>query len=133
MAIDLISKVQIEAQNQVKTQFRVLIFDEIPIIFLAKYSNYNDVFLAKNAAEILEHTRINNHVIKLKKNKQAHFRPIYSLVLVELEILKTYIKTNLANGFIKPFKSFVRAIFFLVESQIEISAFIWITRVLIIS
>lgn len=32
---------------------------------------------------------------------------IYSLELVELENLKTYIKINLAIGFIKPFKSLV--------------------------
>ena len=48
--------------------------------------------------ELLKHTEINDHVIELEENKQSPFRPIYSLGPVELEKLKTYIKTNLANG-----------------------------------
>ena len=36
----------------------------------------------------------------LKKYKQPSIRPIYSLKQVELEILKIYIETNLANSFI---------------------------------
>ena len=46
---------------------------------------------------------MNKHAIKLEKNKQSLFRSIYSLGSVELEMLKTYIKTNLAKGFISSF------------------------------
>ena len=66
----------------------------------------------KNAVELLENTKMNEHVIKLEKDKQPSFGPIYSLSPVELEILKTYIKTNLANGFIWPFKSPAGALIF---------------------
>ena len=52
---------------------------------------------------------MNKYAIKLEKDKQPPFRPIYSLELVELEALKTYIKTNLANNFIRPSKSPIRA------------------------
>ena len=52
---------------------------------------------------------MNDHAIKLEEGKQPLFSPIYSLELVELETLKTYIKTNLANGFIRPFKSPAKA------------------------
>ena len=48
---------------------------------------------------------MNEHAIELEEGKQPPFGPIYSLRPVELEILKTYIKTNLANGFIRPSKS----------------------------
>ena len=48
---------------------------------------------------------MNDYAIKLEESKQPPFEPIYSLGLVELEILKTYIKANLANGFIWLFKS----------------------------
>ena len=48
---------------------------------------------------------MNEHAIKLEEDKQPHFGPIYSLGLVKLETLKTYIKTILVNGFIRPFKS----------------------------
>ena len=67
---------------------------------------------------------MNKHAIELEKDKQSSFGPIYSLVLVELETLKTYIKTNLANNFIRLFKSPARAFIFLIGSQIEAFAFV---------
>ena len=36
----------------------------------------------------------------MKKSKQLPYRPINSLGPVELKTFKSYIKTNLANGFI---------------------------------
>ena len=61
--------------------------------------------------ELPENTRINKHAIELKKAKQPPFGPIYSLNPVKLEILKTYIKINLANNFIyfsiSPAKAFI--------------------------
>ena len=50
--------------------------------------------------ELLENIGMNEHAIKLEEDKQPSFGPIYSLELVELEPLKTYFKTNLANSFI---------------------------------
>ena len=47
---------------------------------------------------------MNEHTIKIEEDKQLLFDSIYSLELIELETLKTYIKTNLANGFIWPSK-----------------------------
>ena len=69
---------------------------------------------------------MNEHAIKLEKDKQLLFGPIYSLGPVELETLKTYIKTNLANGFIQPFKSPARHLSSLTGSQMKASAFVWI-------
>ena len=40
-----------------------------------------------------------NYNIKLDKNKQLSFRFIYNLKLVELEMLKIYIKTYLGDNF----------------------------------
>ena len=54
----------------------------------------------ENAVEIPENTGINKYTIKLEESKQLLFELIYCLRLVELEILKTYIKINLANSFI---------------------------------
>ena len=58
--------------------------------------------------KLLEYDRINNYLINLLDNKQQFYSPIYSLKLVKLKILKTYIKTNLTSSFIKLFKSFSR-------------------------
>lgn len=52
------------------------------------------VFLA---AILLKHTKINNYTINLIKNKQLFYKLIYSLEIVKLKTLKTYIKTNLAH------------------------------------
>ena len=74
---------------------------EIP----TEYSDFSNVFFSDSAAKQPEHTGINDHFINLLNNKQPPYGPIYSLGLVELEILKTYIEANLASGFIKPSKS----------------------------
>ena len=75
------------------------------VTVLAKYSDFADVF-SKELAEVLpEHTGINEHSIKQEVGKQRPYAPIYSLGLVELQTLKTYIEINLANGFIQTSKS----------------------------
>ena len=51
--------------------------------------------------EFPKNTGMNEHAIKLEKSKQLFFGLIYSLSPVELKTLKIYIKTNLANGFIR--------------------------------
>ena len=83
-----------------QAQIRALLFDKAFTFILVEYSNYSNVFLTENAAGLSKHTRINNHTLKLKADKELLFRSIYSLELVKLEILKIYIKTNLANSFI---------------------------------
>ena len=51
--------------------------------------------------ELLKNTGINKHVIKLQDDKQPPYGPIYGLKPMELETLKTYIKTYLKTGFIQ--------------------------------
>ena len=97
-------------QAQIKAQVGTLSFNKAFIEVLVVYSNYNNVFSTEYAAELSENTKMNEHIIKLEKGKQPLFGPIYSLKLVELKTLKIYIKTNLANSFIQPFKSPVRAL-----------------------
>ena len=48
---------------------------------------------------------INKHVIEEENGKQPPSEPIFSLELVKLETLKTYIKTHLKTKFIQPSKS----------------------------
>ena len=48
---------------------------------------------------------MNEYAMKIEKDKQLSFRPIYNLGSVELRMLKTYIETNLAKNFIWPSKS----------------------------
>ena len=66
--------------------------------------------MAENAAEFPENIGMKKHAIELEEDKQPPFEPIYNLGPMELETLKTYIETNLANGFIRPSKSPVEAL-----------------------
>ena len=66
----------------------------------AEYLNFADIFSKKSVEVLPERIGINKHTIKLEDSKQPPYRLIYSIGLVELKILKTYIKTNLANSFI---------------------------------
>ena len=83
-----------------QAQIRALPFNKAFTKILAKYSNYSNIFSAEYIMELPENTRINEYAIQLEEDKQLSFGPIYSLRLVKLETLKTYIKTNLVNGFI---------------------------------
>ena len=115
MAINPDKKAQIKAQSgaqsraQSGAQVGALIFNKVFSEVPAEYSNYSDVFSAENAAELPEHTGMNNHAIELEKGKPPPVGLIYSLGPVKLEILKTYVKINLANSFIRPSKSPTRA------------------------
>lgn len=93
-----------------KVQIAVLIADKAPVIVPAEYLDFADVIFKKSAVVLLEHIEINSHAINLDEGKKTLYEPIYSLGLVELEILKTYIKTNLANSFIRFFKSLASAL-----------------------
>ena len=96
-----------------QAQVRALLFDKTLTEIPAEYFNYSNVFLVENTVELSENIGINKYAIKLEEDKQPLFGPIYSLELVKLETVKTYIKINLANGFIRPFKSSAKApIFF---------------------
>ena len=86
-----------------QAQIALLMIEKTGI--LAKYSEFSNVFFSDSAAELLEHIRINDNPINLLDNKQPPYGPIYSPEPVELEMLKTYIKANLASSFIGPSKS----------------------------
>ena len=97
-------------QAQIKAQVGVLLFNKPLTEVPAEYFDYNNVFSVEYVAELLENTRINEYAIELEEDKQQLFGPIYNLGPVELETLKTYIKTNLAIGFIRPFKPPAKAL-----------------------
>ena len=96
-----------------KAQIASLLTKEV--IIPAEYSDFADVFSKKSAKVLPEQTEVNKHAIKLEKGKQPPYRLIYSLGSVELKAFKTYIKTNLANGFIRPCKSPAGALIFFVQ------------------
>lgn len=74
-----------------------------------KYLDFIDVLSKKSAAKLLKRSKINKHVINLEPDKQPPYRPIYNFKLIKFKILKIYIETNLANGFIHLSKSPARA------------------------
>ena len=86
-------------------QIDALVANEAPTPISTEYSDFANVFSPELASKLPEHTRINNHAIKFVDNRQPPYGPIYSLGPIELETLKSYIETNLKNGFIRFSKS----------------------------
>ena len=89
-------KVHIDREVKIAT----FIADETAVSIPAKYLDFEDLFSKKSAVVFANHIKINTHAIDLEESKQPPYRRIYSLRSVEMETLKTFIKTNLANGFI---------------------------------
>ncbi len=84
-------------------------WDKAPTKIPTEYSDYADVFSSDLAIELPENTGMNEHASELIESKQPPYGPIYALNLVELETLKTYIKTYFKTGFIRPSKSLAGA------------------------
>lgn len=75
-----------------------------------KQSDFAYVFSKKLAIEVPKHSDISKYVIDLKPGNKFFYDPIYNLNSIELETLKIYIETNLANDFIWSSKSSIRAL-----------------------
>lgn len=86
-----------------------LLFPFLPSILTLQIS------FQKILQKFLKWTGNNNYAIDLIKKQQLSYKLIYSLGSVEIETLKTYIKTNLGNSFIRPFKSLVGALILFVK------------------
>ena len=73
MAINRIRKAQIEVQYETQgqngAQVGVFLFDKALIEVPTEYSNYNNVFLVENVAELSKNTEMNKHAIKLGEGK----------------------------------------------------------------
>ena len=65
-----------------------------------KYSDFVDVFLEENTLVLPKRIKLNEHAINLKNGKQQFYGLIYSISMVELETLKTYIEIYLKIEFI---------------------------------
>ena len=74
-------KMLIHSKKQ--AQVRALLFGKAFNKVPAKYSDYSNVFLEKNAAELPENIGINKHTIELEEDKQRPFKSMYNLRLVE--------------------------------------------------
>ncbi len=77
-----------------------------------EYADYADKFSPDLVMGLPENTGINKYAIELIEDKQPPHRPIYSLRPVELDTLKTYIKTHLKTWFIRISKSPASALIF---------------------
>ena len=86
-----------------------LIAEKTPTKVPTKYSDFTDIFSPDLATKLPKYTEINTNAIDREEGKQPPYGPIYSLRPMELEILKTYIETNLANDFIRSSKSLAGA------------------------
>lgn len=91
-------KILIHSLHQTQTNFQKA--NKALVQIFLEYLNYANVFVTTLAIELAKRNGINDYIIKLIKSKQLFYRLIYSLGLVKLEILKTYIKTYFKIAFI---------------------------------
>ena len=88
-----------------KAQIASLLIKKVKIS--EEYLDFNNVFFEKKALVLPERTKLHEYTIKLENGKQPLYKLMYSLTSMELETLKTYIKTHLKTGFIWPSKFFI--------------------------
>lgn len=110
VALELEDEVFVVYTAFISQNSNVHLFWKIHILFLKayqaansilfKYADFANVFFNDLVAKLSKHIKIKDYTINLIKGYQPFYRPIYSLVQLELEILKTYIKIDLANSFI---------------------------------
>ena len=96
-------RLRISIHLEEKAQLILLLTEKVTV--LVEYSDFADVFLEKSANILPKRTGANEYAIKVEEGKQPRYGPIYSLGRIELRTPKTYIKANLANGFIRTSKS----------------------------
>ena len=70
-----------------------------------RYSGFINVFWEEKALVLPEHTELNEHAINLEDGKHLPYGLIYTLDLIKLKTLKTYIEIHLKTEFIQPSKS----------------------------
>ena len=78
------------------------------------------MFSKKLFVKLFVYLGTNKYIIDFTRGKQPSYRLIYSLKLVELETLKTYIKINLANSFMQLSHSFSKILILFIK-KLDIS------------
>jgi hypothetical protein len=73
-----------------------------PVTLPPEYSDFADVFSERNADKLPPNRGHLDHSIPLEEGAKPQVGPIYNLSEVKLEVLKEYIETHLAKGFIRP-------------------------------
>ena len=103
--------------------------DKTPIKVFSKYANFADVFSVKLAIKLSKYTRINNYTLKFVDDWQLSYSLIYSLGSIELETLKTYIKTTgpVASSGLSSFLQ--EHLFSLIKYQTKVSDYVPIIEI----
>lgn len=84
-----------------RAQIIYLKADEAPIKVSSKYVDFIDIFSPKLVIKLSKYIEINDPVIKFVDDRKFFYSFIYNLSPIKLEILKMYIKKNLAKDFIR--------------------------------
>lgn len=116
-----------------KAQIAILQWDKAFTNISKEYFDYTDIFFLILAYEFLENTIINKVATKLVNDKQPLYRSIYALSLLELEVLKAYIKTYLETRFIWLSESLLMPLSYCIKHLVECFVYVSIIKKWIIS
>ena len=82
------------------------------------YSNFKEIFLKKDADQILLHNE-QNYKINIKNNK-LNFELLYNLSASKLQMLCRYISNNLIKNFIKSSSSSAEVLILFIKKKDEL-------------
>jgi len=109
-------QLQLHPSNSVKAQSSSSSTPLVPDIVPPEYHNYVDVFSKAKASELPPH-RDYDLKIDLEEGTSPPLGTLYSLSLVELSTLRTFIDENLNTGFIRPTTSSHAALVLFVKKK----------------
>ena len=76
---------------------------ETPVLPKA-YADFADVFSEEGASEFPENTKV-KHSIRIEEGQTVPWGPLYPLSAKELGVLREYLESSLAKGWIRPSES----------------------------
>jgi hypothetical protein len=91
---------------------------------LNQYRLYQDIFSKTASNKLLLYYNI-NHQIKLKKDYNLGYSPLYQIIVTKLKAIKTYLDKNLKKGFIILSKAlFISPILFIAKPNNKLRFYI---------
>ncbi len=112
-----VATLSVDSSNEVhpskRAQIADLKADEASSGIPGEYGNFADIFSPKLAAELPEHTEINDHAIELVDDWQPLYGPIYSLGACGAENIEGLHRKSLDQRFHQTFQVFCRSTYFI--------------------
>ena len=86
------------------------------VVLSEKYNDYSDIFSEKGASWLADRTKV-SHAIDIKERREPLYRPIYSLSVEELWVLRKYLASSITKEWIQKSTSSAESPILFVKKQ----------------